>query len=425
MQFLVNFWRRLTKSTPEPTNQPLSAKLSGVAASARPAPVQTPKQSSQATPAAHPEPATASTANPQTVPTEKLEIEKTPPSGTESRPDQRIHQGKTKVVSQQGFTKVLGDTIGEGGTSSIYAFEGTDDIVCKIFNADFMASHGYQIEEKVSYQLSIKHKIQNNLAISWPRTAIYSPDGSWLGYSMIKAKGVRLNRVIHPALRQKYAPNMSRLELVTFLLEIVNGVSFLNQIGIFVGDFNPENFLVDPNRFESTFIDSDGYQFGKFKCLFVKPEFIPPEHLDIPAEDVVRDEMSDSFSLAVLLFQSLMMLRHPYDSVGGGDLMDNIKGGHFPYGLGGVAPGKDGAIPPGPWYNMWSHLPYAIKNAFIRTLSAGVDDRCNRTSASSWAKLLGSYLSDLKKGYHRIELLPSEPKKPVYRGKEKKGSTVV
>jgi DNA-binding helix-hairpin-helix protein with protein kinase domain len=423
-QFFTNLWKKLTKSSaPAAVQHPSSSAPAGSGQAASHVPPRPSLPSTQPIAAAQftPKPALAPV----------LDIQSTPSGGVAPPPKIKpervgfvVAPGE-RIVSRNGFSRILSDVIGEGGTSSIHSIKGSDDIVCKIFTTDFLKLHGEETRDKIQYQIDIKGHIDNKFLVAWPRTSIYSPDGTWLGYSMSKINGVPLNRIVHPILMKKYSPDLDRINLVEILIQIAKGVTYLNNINVFVGDFNPENFLVNICDNTVTFIDSDGYQISNFKCLFVKPEYIPPEHLDLVAEEVVRDKMSDSFSLSVLLFQSFMMLRHPYDSIGGGDLLENTRGGHFPYGLGGVAPGKNGAIPPGPWYNMWSHLPYAVKNGFIKTLSAGTDHPDDRTLASSWAKLLSGYLSDLKKGYHRHELLPLEAKKSIYRGKTGKGTESV
>lgn len=429
VQFLRNLWKKLTEtSTPAAVQESKASKSTTVRPAAANGLARPTAQVIQPSAPAHVTTKQSQTPSTDNQPVGSYRDSKIhPSSAVHNKPpqDEYIAVVGSKIISRSGFSRILGNLIAEGGTSSIYELEGNSDVVCKIFTQDFLKSHGKEAQEKIEFQLSFKDDIEKRLNISWPRTAIYSPHGNWLGYSMKKAKGVPLNRIVHPILMKKYAPDLDRIKLLKILIQIAKGVDLLNSANVFIGDFNPENFLVDLNDYKVTFIDSDGYQIGNFKCLFVKPEYIPPEHLDLAAEDVVRNNMSDSFSLAILLFQSFMMLRHPYDSVGGGDLLENTRGGHFPYGLGGVAPGKDGAIPPGPWYNMWSHLPYAVKNGFIRTLSAGTDHPDDRTLASSWVKLLIGYSSDLKKGYHRHELLPPEAKKPIYRGKDRKGTEVV
>ena len=115
---------------------------------------------------------------------------------------------------------------------------------------------------------------------------------------------------------------------------------------------------------------------------------IAPEHHGANLKVVDRTPESDLFSLAILMFKCLMLGRHPYDSVGGGDVQENLRRGHFPYGTGGAAPGFQGAIPNGPWYLIWSHLSFDLKTLLIRTFTDGATtlpcarDRANGSSRS-------------------------------------------
>lgn len=59
-----------------------------------------------------------------------------------------------------------------------------------------------------------------------------------------------------------------------------------------------------------------------------------------------------------------MLGRSPFDAVGSTDPVANIRRGYFPYGLGG------GGIPPGKWFNIWSHLSFKLKEQMVKI-------RCN------------------------------------------------
>lgn len=328
---------------------------------------------------------------------------------------------RVRVVSHGGHSRYLGDPIAYGGTSTVFEIAGASHLVAKVFDEEHLATFGSTIEAKVKAQLSKKDQLGNSKSIVWPRTSIYRPDGKWIGYSMPRTYGVLLNRMTFPKLQAKYFPDLDRFNVVHVLLQIIDGVVDLHGQQIYVGDFNFENFVVNTTATQVYFIDTDGYQIDNHPCLFVRPEYIPPEHIDRDASEIVRSPESDSFSLAILLFQALMKMRHPYDTVGGGDLIDNLRDGHFPYGSGGVAPGRDGAIPEGPWYVMWSHLPWDLKAAFIQTFTAGARTPSARLAIEEWRRLLTKYGVELGRGFHDKALLPAQAKLSVYKGKIKPG----
>ena len=107
-----------------------------------------------------------------------------------------------------------------------------------------------------------------------------------------------------------------------------------------------------------------------------------------------------------------MLGRHPYDVVGGAGPVENIRKGHFPYGQGG------GGIPKGPWFNIWSHLPFKLKEQLIGTFKEGAPDASARTSISEWIDVLNLYQRELGRGWHDTQMKPVTPKPKEYRGSQ-------
>jgi DNA-binding helix-hairpin-helix protein with protein kinase domain len=110
-------------------------------------------------------------------------------------------------------------------------------------------------------------------------------------------------------------------------------------------------------------------------------------------------------------FECLMLGRHPYDIIGGDDPVTNLKKGNFPYGKGGSG------IPKGPWYNIWSHMPFRIKTLFKETFTEGVFDGTKRAGIDKWKEELSTYLREMKiNKWHNKEINPPEPKPNEYKG---------
>jgi DNA-binding helix-hairpin-helix protein with protein kinase domain len=135
-----------------------------------------------------------------------------------------------------------------------------------------------------------------------------------------------------------------------------------------------------------------------------------PEHQNKDFSTVVRTAESEYFSIAIIFFKCLMLGRHPYDSVDGADPITNIAQANFPYGKGSRG------IPKGPWYNIWSHMPYKIKNLFIDTFTEGAINPQKRTSLVAWRKELRLYRNEMDKGWHDASVRPDSPKPQQYRG---------
>jgi DNA-binding helix-hairpin-helix protein with protein kinase domain len=206
------------------------------------------------------------------------------------------------------------------------------------------------------------------------------------------------------------------------LVAVVKAIGRLHGADVYLGDINLNNFIYDHATGMVTLIDCDSYQVtveGRlFPCVVGAADMIPPEHHGKTLAQVRRTTESDLFSLAILIFRCLMLGRHPYDFVGGGSVVENLCGGRFPYGTGGSAPGRDGAIPAGPWYLIWSHLSFGIKSLLIRTLLNGAGDPTLRARPSEWLIAFEKYSAGLSKGYHVNELRPA-----LQKSAERKSAT--
>jgi DNA-binding helix-hairpin-helix protein with protein kinase domain len=113
-----------------------------------------------------------------------------------------------------------------------------------------------------------------------------------------------------------------------------------------------------------------------------------------------------------------MLGQHPYSQVGGGNPVENLRGGNFPYGKGGARPGEERAIPPGPWFIIWSHLSFKVKNLFINTLKEGVNDNSKRAPIAGWRYVFEQYYFAMERGFNSSEIRPAERK--ISRDSEEK-----
>jgi DNA-binding helix-hairpin-helix protein with protein kinase domain len=218
----------------------------------------------------------------------------------------------------------------------------------------------------------------------------------------------------------KHVPDLDRSHVVRYLVAIVKTLGQMHGMGVCLGDINLNNFLYNHITGTVVLIDCDSYQVEVeghvHPCLVGTADMLPPEHPVESLGKVLRTPESDLFSLAILIFRCLMLGRHPYDFVGGGTVVENLRHGHIPYGTGGAAPGQEGAIPAGPWYLIWSHLSFEIKTLLIRTLRDGAGDTTLRVRPSEWLIALEKYAFGMEKGYHNAALRPAEQKSAERRG---------
>ncbi|MBO1347972.1 MAG: hypothetical protein EBE86_011460 [Hormoscilla sp. GUM202] len=317
------------------------------------------------------------------------------------------------VYEKNKQPRQLGELVGSGGQGNVYCLSENPNILVKIFNADKLKKRGDELREKVHVQTQMRDLIENRY-LTWPQIEVFNAKGEWIGYAMKRAKGVPLSKLAHPMLYRKYFSGIDRRGIVKMLLHLLDTVEKLHQKGICIGDINLDNILGDSTSFKVCLIDTDSYQIKSatrvYHCPVGKPEMTPVEHHGKDFKTITRTVESDLFSLAILMFQCLMLGQHPYSQIGGGNPVENLRKGNFPYGKGGAPPGKAGSLPPGPWYIIWSHLTYNVKTLFIQTLRYGVRDPSSRASISEWKDTLEKYYWAMNMEYNTSEIRPAQPK---------------
>ena len=332
-----------------------------------------------------------------------------------------IHPKKTEEDKNLSFTvydpkkqsQKLDAELARGGEGTVYPLkDGPNHILVKIYHPEKLDKDGEYLNKKIEAMTSLNEGFKDT-ALCWPRIAVYRENEKWVGYAMKRGSGVPMSKLAHAVLYKKHFPHIDRSHIVQYLLNFIEAISLLHKSNIYVGDFNLNNVLCDPNSNAITLIDCDSYQLSVnekfFPCLVGSPDLTPLEHHGQDFRHVIRTAESDAFSLAIILFKCLMLGRHPYDVVGGEDPVSNMRNGYFPYGTG------TRGLPPGNWYNIWSHMPYRLKNLFITNFMDGVKDPKARPTLADWKEALEVYQKEIKKGFHEQVIIPSAPKKSERR----------
>lgn len=321
------------------------------------------------------------------------------------------------IYNEQGKAAVLGKEISQGGQGIVYHLEGNEKTVVKIYTGESFKRQKTEIEQKLKAAVEIRKQNKPEGA-AWPGFLVYNDKQEFIGYAMAKAEGVKLKYLAHAMLYKKYFPKLTRMDIVEMLLTLAENILKLHKQKILVGDMNLDNILVNQLNYTPTLIDCDSYQLdwnGKqWYCPVGRPEQLPPELQGVNLSRTKRTFESEMFCLMILVFQCLMIGRHPYDSLGGGAPHENIIKGYFPYGSRDISDGIRGIIPKGPWYIIWSHLPYDLKSMFIKTFTEGSTDPGQRPLMKELIDVLKKYRHMLHKGHANNEIVPDHVKKSKY-----------
>lgn len=297
---------------------------------------------------------------------------------------------------EQG-TLSIGDSIGDdsvGGEGQVLKLlslsnYNCDEFVIKVFHD---LERNADKENKIKDMLSLSEKYDIPNTVCWPFAIVYDKD-KFVGYLMKKAQGVSLSKFMHGKKTQSEFNNYKDCHYAQICLSIMNTVQKLHQYDILVGDINEDNFIVNnPNMVY--FIDTDSYQFGKYKCNVGRENYFSPEYY----ETQMLDENSEGYSIIILIFKILMLGRDPFTSRLNEELSkkEKVIKGLFPYNINDDITKK--LISPPFYFELWNKLSLDLKYYFINIftryevyngtfdiisiLEQYLDD-CNETSSNS------------------------------------------
>lgn len=323
----------------------------------------------------------------------------------------------TIVFDPAGNRQELAPALAQGGEGVVFPLKSRTDVLVKCYHPEVLRKRAQSLDAKVRVMVDMKEQFRGSLC--WPSVRVFDQAGNWRGYAMRRASGVSMFKLAHAMLYQKHFPGLDRRHVASYLLDLLSRIEMLHARGVMVGDYNLQNLLCVPGTSVVELIDCDSYQVRTggqlFRCPVGSPDMTAPEQQNQSFDRIDRTLESERFSVAIVLFKCLMLGRHPYDMVGGDNPVANICKGHFPYGQGSHG------IPQGPWYNIWSHMPFRLKSLFIRAFADGAHTPSMRPSLREWAEALQIYRSEMDKGWHELNMKPASPKAKQYRGSQSVG----
>ncbi len=218
---------------------------------------------------------------------------------------------KPPRVQVGGRPLELDRLIGRGGEGEVYLVAGDPTQAVKLYTTPDRLSR----EDKIAAMVQSELAKRSPLA-AFPRAVVHSRDGTFAGFMM---RLVGNHRPIHelyaPGSRKQHFPQADYRFLARAATNITKAFASVHQTGCVVGDINHSGVLVSPKA-TAALIDADSFQFTvggrQFLCKVGVPEYTPPELQGKPLHGVVRTTDHDAFGLAVVIFQMLLMGRHPF-----------------------------------------------------------------------------------------------------------------
>ena len=285
---------------------------------------------------------------------------------------------------------ITGRELGRGGEGTVYELQNDGSRVLKQYNE---ALSPLQIQ-KLQTMVAMRNPAIEAYA-AWPSALVADDKGTACGFIMKKLTGfVPLHMIFSPLDRKKMFPDKGYNFLVHVARNLATAFHKLHEAGLVVGDVNEGNILINANGLVS-FIDCDSFQVkndtGYFFCEVGVPRYTPPELLARQSFDnVVRTTNTDSFSLAILIFQLLFLGRHPFagrnKSAMDIDEETAIKLHEFAYSL---SPKKKKLLPPNDSFDI-NNLTQPLIDNFHRSFETE-----ERPLPADWVKALDGFLTEM------------------------------
>lgn len=317
----------------------------------------------------------------------------------------------TTLRSGEGEVIRLGPEIGRGGEGTVYSIQGKPGLAAKIYKPELAQERHAKIAAMTAA------KWQTSPFVAFPIDTLFNTAGLFRGFSMPKVGGHKaVHELYSPTSRKSAFPKATYPFLVRCVVNIARAMAGVHATGCVIGDINHSGILVSETA-TVTLIDADSFQVRRdghlYPCKVGVQEFTPPELQGRPLDKILRTENHDAFGLAVLLFYTLFMGRHPYAGryLGGGDMpMDRaIKEFRFAYSSRRSALQME----PPPNVPVLADLPLGIADAFELSFGpAGANSA--RPAAKNWVALLSEAEADLVRctannGHHYFRQAASCP----------------
>ncbi len=219
--------------------------------------------------------------------------------------------GLRQVMTPDGLPLLLGGCIATGGQGAIHAIVDAPDLLAKLYHA---APDADQADKLRSMCAAIQPAL--GALGAWPINLLNDDTGGLAGFTMQRFAAFHpLHMAYDSGSRSSVFPNADWRWLVSLARRLAEVVQHVHALGHIIGDLNPNNVLVHADG-RVVLVDCDSYQirFGGVlhPCAVAMPEFCPPELHGAPLSTTARTRNHDCFSLAILIFHTLMLGRHPF-----------------------------------------------------------------------------------------------------------------
>ncbi len=219
-----------------------------------------------------------------------------------------------------------------GGEADLFEVRHHPDLIAKIYKPKARTP-----ERQQELLVTLRHPPQVLLngsehnSLTWPESLL-TDNGSFFGFVMPRLGSSRhstIYAIFHP---QERPPGVSWRHLVHIARNLASVTAALQQEGYLVVDLNESNVLLNQKAL-ITLVDCDSIQVTDpgngqvHPCPVGRAHYTSPELKGKNLSTLTRRAEHDDFALAILIFQLLILGRHPYAGGAHQTIEENIAHG--------------------------------------------------------------------------------------------------
>lgn len=301
------------------------------------------------------------------------------------------------VVYQVGGAALLLDKqIGTGGEGSVWSIQGDQHIAAKFYHKVMAEGHARKLE------VMCRLKSESLLKIAaWPTATLrVHRTGQPEGLLMPRISGYQAAHLLYsPKSRRTTFPEAQFPFIVHSATNMARAFAAIHDAGQVIGDVNHGNLLVSEHA-TVALIDCDSFEITDqrevYPCLVGVPTYTPPELQGKSFQGIRRTTQHDAFGLAVLIFHTLFLGRHPFAGIyrnGTADMTIEQAISEYRFAYSPDSSSTQMQLPPSA--PRLADFPPVLSDLFIRAFTrAGAND--NRASAREWIAPLEKLSRNLK-----------------------------
>ena len=300
------------------------------------------------------------------------------------------------LIDHEGTRVVVGRQIGRrGGEGSAFDAASHPGHVVKLYHEPPSQEKAAKLRHLT--QLASSHPALLSFA-AWP-TSLVTDGREPRGFLMPLAKGKEIHQLFGPRERFVEFPSAGWDFLVHVARNCAAAFDSIHRLGVVIGDVNEGNLLVTQEGMVRL-IDCDSYQVQNgnhaWTCDVGIPLWTAPELQGRSFRGLRRTPNHDLFGLAVLIFKTLFMGRHPYAGIPlqqAGDFVLEKAITNYMFAFSPKSPSLGLRAPP--HCLDLSAFPQSYGELFERAFMRGSEN--GRPMAADWAQAMETLLKNIAK----------------------------